>query len=360
LDFSVEGDVSAHEFVNLLPLQFIWAMLIYVCFRYADGRIGAGHKEAFSEWLQKTRAYERDARAKKQIQEAIRKGILELFDRLYILPFSTPAADPDSPAPTRKLGTRAFVISAIITTFITANLTILVILLDGSKAGVESQWNILFDKIFYSMKNNQGLDFAFRWGVPVNIIFDYLALYVIRSWLDTPRVTPRQALLFGPLAGILLVLSCVGVRLVVHMIGIIYWNDDLYQHFPHSTVCISPAGASSLTYVGSLCQEPVQKIFGPLFNIHWPSALAALIVHLWLPLVAFCVFLLRTAGFFHRFLGEKHPLEAIGIAAAIVVFVVPWVAGWVSTALAPVGIWFLLLVSLFTGTFGSGSPLPLD
>jgi hypothetical protein len=106
----------------------------------------------------------------------------------------------------------------------------------------------------------------------------------------------------------------------------------------------------------------VQEIFGPLFIIQWPSALAALIVHLWLPLVAFCVFLLRTAGFFHRFLGEKYPLEAIGMAAAIVVFVVPWIAGWASTASAPVGGWFLLLVSLFTATFGSGShpgPVPI-
>jgi hypothetical protein len=66
----------------------------------------------------------------------------------------------------------------------------------------------MLDKIASSLNDRAGLDFAFRWGVPVNIIFDYLALYVIRGWLDTLELTPTQALLRGPLAGILLVLPC--------------------------------------------------------------------------------------------------------------------------------------------------------
>jgi hypothetical protein len=107
--------MPASEFLNLLPVLFIWAILMYVCFRYADRRIRSHHREAFSEWLRKSRAYERDDRTKKQIQETVREGIREIFDRLYILPFSTPAADAFKPysaprEPKRKLGTRAFVI----------------------------------------------------------------------------------------------------------------------------------------------------------------------------------------------------------------------------------------------------------
>jgi hypothetical protein len=241
------------------------------------------------------------------------RTILAFFDLVYTIPLLMTA---DGRRRRQELGRTdwsplkalrwALLPSMIITVIATLVLTIVLskVLGDGSKTTLVS-------------------------GMITNIISDYLALFVIRGWLDRGgpgRQNPNrltEALFFAVFAGVLLVISFTGVRLILFMT-----IDQLFN--PFSAFGTSEAihvanGAGSL---GTWDQEVVQKMWQKMLDLHRPGILAASIVHLWLPAFAILAYMLRVLNrwlrdrelydsYLRTYLGA-HPIMTLGILAGLV------------------------------------------
>jgi len=171
---------------------------------------------------------------------------------------------------------RAFQRSAIITTAVTMIL-------------VYETWDAS-----YTTKDYVEVEFIILSGFFTNILSDYASLFVVRALLVIAKSKPVIALLTGAICGMLIVFLFIGLNGVGYGLMFLYANVNLLT-------IIRPLGLN----------------------------VAPLAVHLWLPLFALSVGLLRMLNYFRLAVGKtqaflkkgnEHPLEAIGYVAAAIVF----------------------------------------
>lgn len=260
------------------------ATAIFVLFKYLDGRVSRSARQAVARWL-KPLTYD-----KKEIGSAL----VHIFDRLYTYPL---------------LSWRAFGRCTLISTAITA-LSLIVVTIP-----------ILPYELDYLLSKEHFAILAF--GIPFTIICDYTSLFIVRRGLSAARSRPFFALVVGGLLPALLIFCLYTLRAVLeeiwdeYMRGMVLFEPKLFFHYAWVYVAGGFRG-DALFY-------------------------SALIIHLWLPLFAVSVILVRLANWFlsatvwmQWFLarGERHPLEAVGFVAASIVFLgtvlLYWL--WVGTA----------------------------
>jgi hypothetical protein len=317
-----------------LSQWIIAALFTYFFFDWLDSNASPQAKAAIADWLDpRARVLADRLGATANNRSAVARAIRELFDRIYTMPILTVAilavlrrtplrqtllfrtllhrTAPDRHYVQRSgdpywaplLSWRAFWRSALITLVATLILTYV---------------------IFKSP--DKGVHNAFLSGVLINILFDYLALYVIRMWLVADDVSAWKALFGAPGAGILLVISFMGLRMFAFL-AIDPGSCHLFE--PAPGVC-DRAGtdADGASYLARWDIVAVQNMLPPLSSLQFPGGLAACLVHLWLPLFALCVgilkfsyFVLRTFNVVQWFLGRDHQLKAIGVIATPLVAV---------------------------------------
>jgi hypothetical protein len=236
-----------------LATPFVYAAGTYYFFHYLDTQASAQAKQAISGWF-KPLEYDR---------AAVAAAVVEIFDRLYTRPL---------------LGWRAALRSALFTIVITAIFAYEIL----SVQYVDPP----------PLQSLAGL-------LLMNIVSDYVSLFIVRWLLVVGGKRPTVALLVGPLAGMFVVLLFALVR----EIGLFaFW----------ATPDVVASVADSLI------------VWSVIFF------LPTLAVHLWLPLFGFgllCVtglkYLLQAIGGVRWFLerGDDHPLDAVGYVLGTIVFV---------------------------------------
>jgi hypothetical protein len=172
------------------------------------------------------------------------------------------------------------------------------------------------------------VDTTFWSGIAVNIISNYLALFVIRRWLFTDEANPQEALFFAVFAAILLVISFTGLRLVIFMMinEFFFAGRDLCDA---GDFCKHvSADGHGLSYLAEWDRAAVQHMWPTLRGLHLPGIIAACFVHLWLPLFAISAFLLQSLNFMlypvkgieegmKAYVGRNHPVFALGVFAGL-------------------------------------------
>jgi hypothetical protein len=222
---------------------------------------------------------------------AVSKIILSLFDRIYAFPMT------GGPAEWTPL--KAFLPSMFLTVIATFVLTFSFSM--TSSNGVDTAfWSRLLDTAFWS-------------GMVVNIISDYWALFVIRRRLDALVRQPdnksnsREALLFATFAGILLVTSFTGLRLIFFMMTNLFLSG-----YPYDACAVCKEAADGHAWDVKATTE----MWKHLRELHLPGVLAASIVHVWLPVFAFSAYMLKSLNKrLQTNLGQKHPVLVLGIFA---------------------------------------------
>ncbi len=249
---------------------FIYAAATYGLFHLADKKASGQAKRAISGWLE----------PKEYDKAAVSAAIIEMFDRVYTRPL---------------LSWRALFRSALITFAVT-----LIVLREFAP-------KILFSIFFYP-------DFPVVIGlllsIALNIMFDFLALFIIK-WLLRLAINPVAALIIGPALGMCLVATLAILRLLLLAIFFTYVKSN--------------TAFVGLAFVYLLLLEAM----GAQASLTGAADVAALLVHLWLPLFALCVGLAkglnyvllatkRVQWFLKR--GKEHPFDALGFVAAPLVF----------------------------------------
>jgi hypothetical protein len=196
----------------------------------------------------------------------------------------------------------------------------------------------------------KGIDTTFWSGIAVNIISDYLAVLVIRRWLDTDgagpqtdRATPRQALLFALFAGLLLVISFTGLRLVCFIttteFSNLYFPTDTGRCFPFDLADFCQRGndpPATPVYLGIWRNTAVQTMWPRLIELHLPGILAASVVHVWLPGFALSAYGLKLLNSGRRLsFVDSHPVLTLGIIAGILGVGLVLLANWLHELLPP-------------------------
>jgi hypothetical protein len=262
----------------------IYAAAAYWFFLWLDKKASGPAKKAISGWLV-PKEYDR---------AAIAAAILELFDWVYTQPLFT---------------WRAFRRSALITIFIT-----LVVIFEYvphliTFRGFPTEEDT--DEFYYS--NRIILASFSLMTFIVNVISDYIALFIIRGRLSYHHLAPLVSLAIGPTLGLSFVMFFIFVRSLVYM----EINFIIEYAFNQTDELIL------------VTTEDIRQFFITDFGILLITSAGALIVHLWLPLFALCVGLLKGLNYFlltantaQWFLkrGKDHPLEAVGFVAAPLVF----------------------------------------
>jgi hypothetical protein len=252
-----------------LTTPAIWAAFVYGLCHWADKKSSDDFKLRISKLLQPRR----------QDPRAISETVVEIFNRVY--------------AP-RLLSWTAFSRSAFFT--IAATLIIVLETYQGDKS--------FFNKIFLDI-----LFISLARSLTVNVVLDYLSLFVVRHLLTTTTGRPLLALWIGPLSGMLIVLLS-----KFSIIAVLVLENAI------------PSG-------GTLSFWPLlhSTLRDNIINPEWLGLLISpLVVHLWLPLFSISVGVLRLLNYFRQAVGwtqwflkegNRHPLEAIGYVAAIIVFI---------------------------------------
>jgi hypothetical protein len=189
---------------------------------------------------------------------AVGDAILELFDRIYTRPL---------------LGWRAAMRSIILTLIISA-----VFLYESS------EW-----LVFLPLGMLAGM-------VSINAISDYISLFIVRRLLVVGRSKPFRAALLGPALGMVIV----AILIVL---------------YPTAIVIYITKGYLSFIEIGFIILPPLMFV-GYIF-----LAIGALVVHLWLPLLALCIGTLKVINYLRIAIGwtqwfikqgRQHPLDAVG------------------------------------------------
>ncbi len=253
---------------------FIYAAATYGFFRWLDKKASGPAKKALSGWLV-PKQYDR---------AALRGAVLELFDRVYTQPL---------------FDLRAFFRSALITISVTL-VAIFHARLPHTSAIIRDP-EFSLDVIHTTrlvVRDYTNTIFI------VNVIFDYIALFIIRSRLADSRITPFLALTIGPLLGVLFVALCIFARTCIGLLTVTQEDDYWWLNI---------------------------DIVLPMImdQYYLTTSASALVVHLWLPYFALCVSLVKGLNYLllavnkaQWFLkrGKDHPLEAIGFVAAPLMF----------------------------------------
>jgi hypothetical protein len=269
-----------------LSTPFIYATATFGFFHYLDKQVSDEAKKAISGWLQ-PREYDK---------AAVAHAMVEIFDGLYTQPL---------------LGWRAFLRSAciklIIMTIFLYEIGFLGQMLHFLEASHRMRSATLWEFVIYTYT------FFISMLLVTNLACDYVSLFVVRRWLIIAGARPFIALLTGPLVGAVIILFLFYLRfkawyLIQDGVRYLYFNlDELW-------------GVVTAVFLAPFTSHP-----DPL-NL---AVLPALAVHLWLPLLALCIVLLKALNwlriavgkaqwFFKE--GKEHPLDAIGYVAATLVF----------------------------------------
>jgi len=254
---------------------------------YAAGTYGLFH------WLDEKSSDEAKSTISKLLQPkdydpfAISATLVEIFNRIY-----TP----------HLLSWSAFWRSALFTMCMFA--IFLYEIYHGHKSNVD--WSIVQMALGGDVQIVASLGFT----AATNVISDYLSLFVVKHLLMTTKGKPLLALCAGPLSGISIVLLFnVVSNAALSLYLLILLRDEWSQ------------GYLALLY---------ENIRGNIVNPEWLGlSVSALIVHLWLPLFSISVGVLRLLNYLRQAVGwtqwflkegDRHPFEAIGYVAAIIVF----------------------------------------
>ncbi len=264
-----------------LTTPFVYGAATYGIFHYLDKRASGQAKQAISAWISSTYIDKHQSSL----------VAVEIFDRIYTVPL---------------WGWRAISRSILFTTIVTI-------------LGIWHIYPALSWLVFVVP-----FSFQIQWSQRVlcNFAADYTALFLIRQWLVLGGRRPLAAAFTGPLIGVAVLLGFYTVTDVMrfsietwtfHPIYFVQGARSWIESFVNiSTKGISPGSRSALL-------------------------VPALVVHLWLPLFAIGVLLARSANYFFRatiwmqwFIkqGQRHPLDAIGYVAGLVVFVVMALVQW--------------------------------
>jgi hypothetical protein len=255
----------------------LYAAATFGVFRWLDKSSSAAAKIAITNWLQ----------PKRYDKEVVAAAVIEIFNRLY-----TP----------QLLSMRAFTRSALFTICMTG---------------------VFWYEFYSNTEQPNVLKMAFNrdstivkllaGAVFINIFSDYMSLFVVKRLLIFGKQRPLVALWIGPIVGMGVVMFFALLRDV----GITLYLDMDYETF------------SSALF---------DNIMINFDSRAWTALLiSALIVHLWLPLFFICVIILRgtnylriVVGWTQWFLkkGGQHPFEAIGYAAAAIVFASAVIFQW--------------------------------
>jgi hypothetical protein len=252
---------------------FVYAAATYLLFHFVDNRASTQAKEAISAWINSTQI-------SKQKSSAV---AVEIFDRIYTTPL---------------WGWRAITRSLLFTTIVTL-------------LGV---WHIYSAMYWLAFAVPTSLQIQWFQRLACNLAADYLALYLIRRWLIFGGDRPFIAALTGPLIG-------------VAVLFVFYTATDVLR-FSIETWTFRP-----IYFVqGGL--HWIRTAIGMKFPGGGSAEallIPALVVHLWLPLFVVGVLIAQLVNYFFKasswmqwFLkqGRRHPLDAVGYIAAIIVFIV--------------------------------------
>jgi hypothetical protein len=275
------------EVLKLLGFStpFIYAAATYGFFHWLDRKASGPAKRAISGWLE----------PKEYDKAAVQAAVLEVFDKVYTRPL---------------LAWRAFFRSmaiSVITLFIFLHELGLDVKLANSYYWPDE--DLLRYVLWY---------FIFPFMLTINVVFDFIALFVVRHWLAKHNLSPAKALIIGPFMGILLVAALLVIRnTIIDVVA-----DWLLGR-------ISTSLNDAAWYVSYIIQMFVG--YAPGKSLPDAAVTAALFVHLWLPFFALCVGLVKGSNYFlfatkhaQWFLkqGQQHPFDALGLVAAPLVFII--------------------------------------
>lgn len=258
------------EALKLLGLgaPVIYTAATFLLFRFLDKKASKQANRALAGWLRPLPYNKADVAA----------AIVEVFDQLYSKPLLT---------------LEAFARSAIFSIVVTLGYATL--------EWYRSDYFFELDRTWTKM---------FIIGILFNVICDYVSLFSVRYCLVKMGRNPITALILGMCCGALIIYAVFCLRSYV-LIGIKNREWDLFG--PNW-------GLENYFYLDNYFYPHKDGLIRP-----------AIIVHLWLPLLAVGVIGLKSASYFlwasgkaQWFLkqGQQHPLEAVGWVAAVVVFIV--------------------------------------
>jgi hypothetical protein len=272
------------EALKLLGLSTpgVYAFATYGCFRWLDREASVAAKEAISAWII-GRGYDK---------AAARSAIVELFDRVYAKPL---------------LSLNILIRSAIL------SIAAIAVMLVEFKVNYSDL--LLLFRVDSLRMFGEGALVRMLVSTSFNVISDYMSLFVVRYILAVGSKRPIIATTIGPIFGVVAVFMIFTIRSLANFVFTIIvngWNDvdnikhaieAFYDNFPKGTMFIED---DDIAY-----------------------SAAALVVHVWMPLLGASAIVLAILNYF-RFAvsktqwflkrGRDHPLEAIGLVAAVIVF----------------------------------------
>jgi hypothetical protein len=264
-----------------LSTPVLYAAATYGLFHFLDRRASPQAKAAINKWFKTTGHNKAD----------VSNAVLELFDRIYERPLWS----------VRSL-LRSATLSAAVTSLFTFGL-----LLEERASPLEL------------------LHPYFAVALLTIILSDYASLFVVRKFLSISQTRPMWSLVWGAMAGMIVVVIFYVVRAMlilastkpadVSFVDVILWAS----HWEAFKTFSAGIFEFIVDMMDALWRNPKNVLILP-----------ALAVHLWLPLIGIGVAITRIINSFawsvnkmQWFLkqGRSHPLQAIGYVAATVVFV---------------------------------------
>jgi hypothetical protein len=249
---------------------FVYAAATYGVFHWLDKKASGPAKRALTARLQSA-APEKNA---------VTGFTVEVFDRIYSAPLAS---------------WRAFLRSAAITTILCAVTWFQTGLLPEALEDADRYFS--FSLIGYSLL--------------INIIIDFASLFFVRPLLMLARFRPVQGLLLSFIIGIIIVWAGYFTRGIITAAYIFIWDAPPFQ------MPFFPA-------VWRAYGNPLQMLDVDVYTL-----LPAVVVHLWLPLLAVAIIMTRAAGWFSKAVGwmqwflrqgQHHPFQAVGYVASVIVF----------------------------------------
>jgi hypothetical protein len=264
------------DLLKLLGLggSFIYAAAAFGFFYWLDKEASDEAKDAVTRWFN----------PKRYDKTAVAAAIVEVFDRIFTRPL---------------LSWRAFGRSAIFTCTV-----ICIFLIEFPPARPFSSSTDITEA--FSVDRLVTLWFPFV----QNLFSDYISLFAIRKWLLIAGRRPILALFGGIFVGFIVIVAVnIARAIVLAMLGLeVGFGSARFWQYNSGVV--------------------PSMIFSMIFGL--VSLLPAFAVHLWLPLFAVCMAVIKGMSYLawwaHKmewFLrdGSQRPLQAVGYVAAAIVFV---------------------------------------
>jgi hypothetical protein len=261
--------MNVPDILNNWP-PVVYAAAVWALFLFLDQQASPQAKKAISTWV----------RNRKVDKKEVGKVAVELFDALYTAPLWR-----------WKAMLRVALLSIILSLLMAYH---------------------LYPYTFLAMRRSAEIRNVVLAQIGINIVSDYISLFLIRRWLiaEPPALL---ALLAAPFIGALVV---VAVYLIcdVGIFSLQTWTFDSRYFVDDLNFWLGRIGGRTMRAT---------------------LMLPAMAVHLWLPLFAVALMSVRalslavaTTRKAEWFFGSEHPLRAIGFVAAALVFIITAAAGF--------------------------------